>query len=270
MNKLSVFITTLNNDRTLRRCLQSVSFADQILLLDSFSEDQTLAIAAEFNCRIEQQAFAGYGPQKQAALDLTAHRWVLLLDADEALTENAQVQIRELLAGNPDAAGYRLPRIEQMFWRMQSPASRLNYFLRLFDKTRGHIGDMPVHAGPVVDGPVKKLEAPFCHFGEIDIHTKVEKINAYSTGLVADKVARNQSGERWRMIFYPPFAFVRSYFFKRQFINGWAGFISAVSGAFYVFLKYAKLFEYRQFGRNGQDDLKPHAKAKSNPDTRVD
>jgi glycosyltransferase involved in cell wall biosynthesis len=257
MNKLSVFVTTLNNGETLRQCLQSVCFADEIVLLDSFSDDQTLAIARGFGCRIEQQAFAGYGPQKQAALDLTRHRWVLLLDADEALSRGAQEQIRELLAGAPQAAGYSLPRIEQMFWRMQSPASRLNYFLRLFDKTRGHISDMPVHAAPVVEGPVKKLEAPFYHYGENDIHTKVGKINDYSTGLVADKVANKQAGPRWRMILYPPFFFFRSYVFKRQFVNGWAGFVSAVCGSFYVFLKYAKLYEHRQFKRTGQPQRAP-------------
>jgi glycosyltransferase involved in cell wall biosynthesis len=266
MNQLSVFITTFNNDRTLRACLQSVSFAEQIVVLDSFSNDQTLAIAAEFNCRIEQQVFAGYGPQKQAALDLTEHRWVFLLDADEALSEEAQLRIHELLAGNPEAAGYRLPRIEQMFWRMQSPASRLNYFLRLFDKTRGHISDMPVHAAPVVAGPVKKLKAAFYHFGEVDIHTKVGKMNDYSTGLVDDKVSRNQTGSRWRMMLYPPFFFVRSYLFKRQFVNGWAGFISAVCGSFYVFLKYAKLYEYRRLERASRPRSETASSADPNHD----
>ena len=256
MSKLSVFVTTYNNAETLRRCLESVRFSDEIVLLDSFSEDQTLAIAHEFECRTKQQVFLGYGPQKQAALDLTRNRWVLLLDADEALSSQAQQQIQQLLAAGPDAAGYSLPRIEQMFWQMQSPLSRLNYFLRLFDKTRGHISDLPIHAAPVVDGPVKKLDAPFYHYGEVDIHTKVEKVNRYSTGLVADKLARNQDGERWRMILYPPFFFVRAYLFKRQFVNGWAGFISAVCGAFYVFLKYAKLHEHRQFERDGRPQHK--------------
>jgi glycosyltransferase involved in cell wall biosynthesis len=246
MNKLSVFVTTLNNERTLRQCLESVSFAAEIVILDSFSSDGTLAIAEAFGARVEQQAFAGYGAQKQAALDLTSHRWVLLMDADEALSGRAIDCIQRLLAGQPDAVGYSLPRIEQMFWQMQSEGSRLNYFLRLFDKQHGHISDMPVHAAPVVDGPVHRLDAPFYHYGEVDIHTKVDKINAYSTGLTQDKLARATLGSRWRMIFYPPFFFLRGYFLKRQFVNGWAGFISAVCGSFYVFLKYAKLYEARR------------------------
>ncbi len=246
MPALSVFITTFNNARTLERCLESVAWADEVVVLDSFSEDETVAIARRFGCMLRQQAFAGYGPQKQAALELTSHDWVLLLDADEALSDRAQRAIRELLARGPTAAGYRLPRIEQMFWQMQHPASRLNRFLRLFDKRRGRISQIPIHAAPEVDGPVADLDAPFFHYGEVDIHAKVDKINQYSSGLVADKLERGQGFERTRMLVYPPFAFVRAYLFKRQFLNGWAGFIASVTGAFYVFLKYAKLFEHRR------------------------
>ncbi|MFK7955938.1 MAG: glycosyltransferase family 2 protein [Lysobacterales bacterium] len=246
MPELSVFVTTLNNDRTLGRLLDSVAFADEIVLLDSFSSDETVKIAQAAGCRVEQSPFSGYGPQKQKALDLTRHRWVLLMDADEALTPQAQRVIADLLKTEPDCAGYRLPRIEQMFWRLQSERSRLNDFLRLFDKTRGKMGDMPIHAAPEVTGPVRRLDAPFVHFGEVDVHTKVDKINHYSTGLVVDKQRRGQRFTRLRMLLYPPWFFVRGYIFKRQFLNGWAGFISAICGAFYVFLKYAKLFESRQ------------------------
>ncbi|MDJ0654527.1 MAG: glycosyltransferase family 2 protein [Xanthomonadales bacterium] len=251
---LSVFITTYNNGGTLARCLDSVAWASDIVVLDSFSKDDTLDIARRYDqCRVEQATFAGYGPQKQAALELTRHRWVLLLDADEALTARAQERIQALLHTGPQANGYRLPRIEQMFWRMQSESSRLNTFLRLFDKRHGRISDMPVHAAPEVEAPVEELDAPFLHFGEVDIHTKVDKINHYSTGLVEDKARRRQGLVRTRMLLYPPFAFLRSYLFKRQFVNGWAGFIASVVTAFYAFLKYAKLYEQRQDGDRGED-----------------
>ncbi len=243
MQSLSAFVTTLNNAATLDACLASVAWADEIVVLDSFSNDATLDIARRHGARIFQQAFRGYGPQKQDALEKTTHRWVLLLDADEVLTEQAQRTIRELLAGEPDADGYELPRIEQLFWRMPHPLCRMNYYLRLFDKTRGRVSDMPVHAAPKVDGTVRKLAAPFVHYGEPDIHTKVAKVNAYSTGLVPDKQARGRRPSPWIMVFYPPLFFVRLYVFKRGFLNGWAGFIASVVGAFYAFLKYAKLYE---------------------------
>lgn len=259
MQKLSAFITTFNNAHTLVTTLESVKWADEIVLLDSFSTDATLEIAARYGCKIFQHRFLGYGPQKQMALEHTTHRWVLLLDADEALSPALQDEVRALLARGPEYDGYTMPRQEQMFWRMNSLHVRMNHFLRLFDKQKGRLNDVPVHAAPEVDGSIGRLKAPFYHFGEVDIHTKVEKINSYSTGLVADKVAKRQSANPLRMVFYPPFAFVRLYIFKRNFLNGWGGFIVSVSGAFYAFLKYAKLYEYRQFEKHGARLLPPGA-----------
>ncbi|HXH04229.1 MAG TPA: glycosyltransferase family 2 protein [Candidatus Competibacteraceae bacterium] len=252
MTRLSVFITTYNNGRTLRACLESVKWADEIVVLDSFSSDDTLAIAARYGARITQQPFQGYGRQKQQALELTRHPWVLLLDADEALSPQLQCEIRQLLAQGPAADGYEMPRQEQLFWRMYHPRVRMNHYLRLFRRDRGSIDDMPIHAAPRVAGRIERLQAPLYHYGETDIHTKVEKINGYSTGLVADKLARGRSANPLIMVLYPPLFFLRSYLFKRQFLNGWAGFINAATGAFYVFLKYAKLYEYHQFQKHGR------------------
>ena len=249
--RLSVFITTRNNARTLTACLESVKWADEIVILDSFSTDETLTIAQRYGVHLSQHEFMGYGPQKRRALAATSYDWVLLLDADEALSPALQLEIRHLLQAGPAAAGYELPRQEQMFWRMYSPATRMNYYLRLFDKRQGGIDDLPVHAAPKVTGRVARLKAPLYHYGETDIHTKVDKINAYSTGLVADKIKKQKWGIPLIMLCYPPVFFLRSYLFKRNFLNGWAGFINSVVAAFYVFLKYAKLYEYHQFARYG-------------------
>lgn len=257
MEKLSVFITTFNNERTLAATLESVKWAEEIVVLDSFSTDSTLEIASRYGSHVFQHRFLGYGPQKQMALEHTTNRWVLLLDADEALSPESQTEIRELLQRGLDCDGYALPRQEQLFWRMIHPQVRMNYFLRLFDRSKGRLSDMPVHAAPKVDGKIGRLQHPFYHFGETDIHTKVEKMNSYSTGLVADKVARHQSANPWRLVLYPPFAFLRLYIFKRNFLNGWAGFITSVVGAFYAFLKYAKLYEYRQFEKYGASMMPP-------------
>lgn len=251
MEKLSAFITTLNNARTLPICLESVKWADEIIVLDSYSSDETLQIAEGYGAQIFQQKFLGYGPQKQSAMEKTSHRWALLLDADEALSPELQEEIQKLLKRGPACDGYELLRQEQMFWQMASTRSRLNGFLRLFDKTRAYISDMPIHAAPKVDGKIGRLNAPFYHFGEIDIHTKVDKINHYSTGLVADKIAKGKKASPWTMIFYPPLFFLRIYFLKRNFLNGWAGFIASATMAFYAFLKYAKVFEFYQKRKHG-------------------
>ncbi len=256
---LSVIITTFNNARTLAYCLESVKWADEIVLLDSFSTDDTMRIAAQYGCVTMQHAFLGYGRQKQLALNHATHPWVLLLDADEALSPEAQQEIRTLLEGVPDRDGYTLPRLEQQFWRMCHPKVRINRFLRLFQREKTHFSEMPVHAAPQVNGRIGKLKSVFYHFGDTDIHLKVARVNSYSTGLVQDKLVKKQGGERWRMVLYPPFFFFRSFILKRNCLNGWAGFITSVSGAFYVFLKYAKLYEYKQFERFGTSLLPPGA-----------
>ncbi len=243
---LSVVVTTLDNAATLERCLASAAWADEIVVLDSGSRDATLEIAKKYTSRIHAQTFAGYSAQKQRAIDLAAHDWVLLLDADEALGGGSRAAIEAALI-DPQMAGFRLPRREQMFWTFQHALSRTNAHLRLIDRRRCRMNDVPVHAAPQTDGPTRTLRAAtFLHYGEPDIATKVDKINAYSSGLVADKLRRRQRFVSARMLFYPPVFFVRQYFFKRYFLNGWAGFISAATGAFYVFLKYAKLYEARR------------------------
>lgn len=244
--RLSAVVTTFNNAATLERCLASIAFADDLVVLDSGSTDVTLEIAQKYKARVFTEPFKDYSAQKQSAIDKAAHDWVLLLDADEALTPAAKPVIAAALE-SPSVAGYRLPRREQMFWTFQHAWSWTNAHLRLFDRRRGGMNAVPVHAAPEVTGPVRTLRgAVLLHYGEPDIRTKVDKINAYSSGLVADKLRRRQRFIGARMLLYPPVFFVRQYVFKRYFLSGWAGFISAASGAFYVFLKYAKVYEARR------------------------
>jgi glycosyltransferase involved in cell wall biosynthesis len=257
MARLSAFITTFNNSRTLAACLRSVAWADEIVVLDSFSTDDTCDIATQFGCALYQHEFMGYGPQKQLALDKTTHEWVLLLDADEMLSQALVTEIRQLLENEPAADGYEIPRQEQVFWRMATRAVRMNHYLRLFRKSNGHVCDMPIHAAPKVNGRVVRLKASFYHFGETNVHTKVEKINAYSSGLVEHKRRGRTAVNPLVLVFYPPWFFVRSYLFKRGFLNGWAGFIASSVAAFYVFLKYAKLYERYRFEQRVPESMPP-------------
>ncbi len=134
---LSLIVTTMNNAATLRRCLESAAWADDIVVLDSGSTDATLSIAAEFGARVFHEPFKGYAAQKQSAIDKARHRWTLLLDADEALADDARVAIETALAA-PQVAGFRLPRRRQVFWTFNHAGVRLNTHLRLFDRARAH------------------------------------------------------------------------------------------------------------------------------------
>jgi glycosyltransferase involved in cell wall biosynthesis len=240
---LSVVIITRDNADTLERCLAAVDWAEEIVVLDSGSTDATLDIARRHGARIETHPFDDYGPQKQRAIDLARHDWILNLDADEILSPGTRGVIERALE-NPQVAGYRLPRRERMFWGVQHPWSHRNGHLRLFDRRHGRMNTVPVHAAVEVDGPVETLKrADFVNMGDDDIAARVAKINRYSSGMVADKLARRQRFSGPMMLVYPPIFFVRQYLFKRYFLSGWAGFVASVLGSVYVFLKYAKLHE---------------------------
>lgn len=245
---LSAVVTTLDNADTLVKCLASLSFAEDLVVLDSGSRDATRDIAAAHGARVSVQPFRGYGPQKADAIALARHDWILLLDADEWLPADSAARLQEALADAVSSGirGYRLPRIEWLFWRYQHPASRPNTYLRLFDRRHYRMSASPIHAAPEVDGAVRTLaDAPFFHDGERDLDTKVRKINAYAEGLKHERPGMPLWQLRLRMVCYPPWYFLRSYLLKRQFLNGWAGFVHAVVLAFYAFLKDAKRHEAR-------------------------
>ena len=246
--RVSGVVTTLNNAATLDDCLASLSFCDELVVLDSGSHDATLQIAGRHGARIAAQPFAGYGPQKQAAIDLASGEWILLLDADEHLADAGRAAIERELAA-PRADGYRLPRQEWLFWRWSHPGTRANWQLRLFRKDRGRMNMVPVHAAPEVDGRVLDLDAPFRHYGEPRLADRVDKINRYSSGLVEHKRGKRTRLIALRLLFYPGVAFLKLYLGKRYFLNGWAGFFAAKTQAFYAFLKYAKVLEAQRQSR---------------------
>lgn len=242
----SAVVTTFNNAATLERCLRSVGEAAELLVLDSGSDDATVAIAQSCGARVAVQAFRGYGAQKQAAVDLAQHDWVLLLDADEALSPALAIEIDALMQQGPDAQAYRLRRREQLFWRWQRRGTKLIQAVRLFQRQRCRLSALAVHAAVETDGRVGQLRGELLHYGEVDVHSKVARINAYSSGMVQDRLRRCQGGVAWRLLLYPCVAFWREYLLRRQFLNGWAGLIAARTSAFYAFLKYAKVYDAKQ------------------------
>ncbi len=242
---LSVVVTTFNSADTLDACLRSVMWAEELVVLDSGSTDATLAIAARYHAKIHTRPFAGYSMQKQAAIDLASHRWVLLLDADEALPAGATTRLRKALTA-PAHAGYGLWRREWQLWRWQSPRARLNHYVRLFDRRRARMSGHEVHESVVVAGSIGVLEIIIDHYGEPDIAGRVAKANRYSSMQRVDLERRKVSWLRLRMMAYPMVAFARYYLLRGHWRAGWAGFIAARVHAFYAFLKYAKLYEARR------------------------
>lgn len=246
---LTLVVTTYNNAATLARCLDSVPPVADAVVLDSGSSDASCELARARGARVYTQRFAGYGPQKAAAIAHARSPWVLLLDADEWLSQPAAAALQKLFGdGLPSCDGYTLARREWLFWQFQHPATRMNRYLRLFRRDRMTMTSASIHAAPSVAGLVGRLPGWLMHDGERDIRTKVDKVNAYASGTAADRLRRGSGWVRTRMVLYPPLFFLRTWLYKRQILNGWAGFIASVTGAFYVFLKYAKVYEARRRG----------------------
>lgn len=243
MNTLGAVVTTFNNADTLSKCLESLTFCDEIIVLDSDSDDATREIAARYKARIFVEPFKGYGPQKQSAIDKAVSDWVLLLDADEFIDKSAADIIRNAIASD-SVDGYRLPRREWLFWQWPHSLTRPNWQLRLFRKTRAAMNNVPVHAAPEVDGRTENLPLNFYHTGEKDLAQRVDKANSYSSGLLEQK--KSDHFLALRVLFYPAFVFFRFYVLKRYFLNGWAGYLAARTQSFYAFLKYAKRLEQRK------------------------
>ncbi len=215
---ISVIVTTFNNARTLPALLESVRWADEVLIVNSFSTDATQLIAQKYGARFVQYKFRGYGPQKQLAMDLAAHDWVLLLDADERVTPELAQEIASLNTQGFSKSGYSIPRQEQIFWRMSSLKVRANGYLRLFDRRQTAMNEVPVHAAPMTTGAVGRTQHSFQHFGDTSIHAKVARVNSYSTGLVGFKARSNPL----LMVFYFPVVILQDLCVEAR-VSQWLG-----------------------------------------------
>jgi len=249
---VSAVITCFNSAKTIEKCLHSLFWADEIIVLDSFSEDDTVPLVEKFiaaehtSVHLHQQSFKGFSQQKQDVIDRAQNDWVMLLDADECLTPKAIKKLKKWQNKMPKADAYNLPRVEWVFWHWAHPWVKRNEFIRLFNRQKSHMSQDLVHESIQVDGTVKKLYAPFKHYGETSIQVKLEKINRYSALAAQQKFDQGKRCSVFRLFLYPVFYFFRQYFIKRQIFNGVAGVINATLNSYYAYLKYAKLYELQQ------------------------
>ena len=247
---LSVCIITGNEEENIRRCLESVSWADEIVVVDSFSTDRTREIVREYTDRVFQHRWVGYIGQKAIARNLARGEWILFVDADEAVSPALREEILATLRhGVPDGIdGFDFPR---QVWYMRRWIRHGDWYpdtkLRLFRKARGHCCGIEPHERIEVQGEVRHLSAPLFHYTYDDVADQVSTMNRFSTISARSKDLRSRSVPflLWGMLMHPPFRFFRCYFLKRGFLDGVAGLVIARSAAFSTFLKYAKLWEAR-------------------------
>ncbi len=242
---VSAIVVCHNEEENIGACLESLRWCDEIVVVDSFSTDKTVEICRRYTDRVIQKPWAGYRDQKAFAHSQATQDWVLLVDSDERVTPELEYEISEALTGdNNEYSGYALPRLVyylNRWWRRGGWYP--DYDLRLFRRERAAWGGTDPHEKVIVQGKVRRLRHPLHHFTYRDIEDHVDRINRF-TSISSRELHR--SGQSWRLsdaLLRPAARFFRSYFLRRGFMEGFAGFHVAVTAAVYVFLKYAKLWE---------------------------
>ena len=244
MPKLSVTVITLNEAVDLAAALESVAWADEIVVVDSESTDETVAIARRFTDRVVVRAWSGYADQKNHAASLATHDWVLSLDADERVPPALAGDIRSALSAQPAHAAFRMRRVT---WHLGRWIRTTDWYpdhqVRLYNKGVARWTGQHVHEAVDVNGTTGELSGELHHYAYRDIADHLETIDRYT-----DYAARQmrEGGRRaglLQLAGHPPLAFLRNYAVRRGFRDGVPGFVISAMNAYYVFLKFAKLWE---------------------------
>jgi glycosyltransferase involved in cell wall biosynthesis len=245
--KLSVTVITSNEAADLADALASVAWADEIVVVDSRSSDDTVSIARRFTDRVVSRDWPGYIEQKNYAAALASHDWILSLDADERVTPELAAEIQARLAAPPQQAAFRIPRVTWHLGRwIRSTDWYPDFQLRLYDRRAAEWTGQYVHEAVLVRGAVGELKGELQHYAYRDLADHLETIDRYTT-LAARQM--HEAGRRARVFdlaVHPPLAFLRNYIVRGGFRDGTIGFVISRMNAYYVFLKFAKLWELQR------------------------
>lgn len=243
---LSATIIARDAAHQIRPCLESVAFADEIVVVDSGSRDATPEIARALGARVIHQDWLGYGPQKQFAVEAARHDWVLALDADERVTPELRAAIEAALTA-PRAAGFEMARCNRFLGRwLRHGEGYPDWSLRLFDRRRARWSADPVHEKVLCDGPVARLSGDLLHESCDTLEAYLAKQNRY-TSLQAELLYRQGRRAHLTQLLASPVArFVKFYLLRAGFLDGVPGLIHILIGCHNSFLKYAKLWERQQ------------------------
>jgi len=263
--KLSVAIITYNEEANIRRTLESVTWADEIVVVDSGSTDGTLTICREYTDKIIHQDWLGFAMQKNAAIDRTTGDWVLSLDADEPIEPLLAREIRDIMASSAAQDGYLIPRRTFFLGKeIRHGGWYPDYNLRLFRNGRGRFEDRVVHEAIRVQGTVGRTGYAILHYAYPDLASYMSSINKYSSLAVSVMAERGIGGFKttWvNILLRPLFTFLLRYIFRMGFLDGKHGLVLNIYHSYYVFAKYAKAWEFArtsgiQRAPYGKSDLK--------------
>ncbi len=242
-NKLSAVIITKNEAAAIGRCLSSLNWVNEIVVVDTYSEDDTAAICNKYNCILKEVEWMGFGRTKQYAVDLASNEWVLSIDADEEVTLELKNKIIEIM-NVPAADGYQIKR--ESFYlgkKIKYCGWQRDYPLRLFNKKKGRFTDDIVHESIRVDGKKLKINEPLLHYTYPTIASHISKMNRYSDLAAQNLTSGGKSFSISAAIFFGLNKFLKMYFLQLGFLDGRAGFLLCFNSAFGVYLKYVKTWK---------------------------
>jgi len=241
--KVAVTIITKDEAANIDACLASVAWADEILVVDSGSTDDTVARARTRGARVIVRDWPGYSEQKNFAAGEVACDWILSVDADERVTGALAAEVRARLATDPAPAGFRIPRVTWHLGRwIRTTDWYPDYQLRLYDRRRARWTTTRVHESVEAEGEVGRLASDLEHYAYRDLAHHYATMDRYTTLAAAEMHERGRRAGIIDLSLHPWAAFVRNYVIRRGFLDGLPGFIISVMNAYYVFMKFAKLW----------------------------
>lgn len=250
MPSISVTVITKNEASDIGAALESVRWADEIVVVDSGSTDDTTAIAKRFTDRVFVRDWPGYAAQKNAAAALATHDWVLSLDADERVTPALATEIRHALETSTHVSAFRIPRVTWHLGRwVRTTDWYPDYQIRLYQRHQARWNGAHVHESVSVDGTLGTLAHELEHFAYRDIADHLETIDRYTSLAARQMREQGRRAGLLQIAGHPPFAFFRNYVLRGGFRDGHVGFVISAMNAYYVFLKFAKLWELDRSGR---------------------
>lgn len=243
--KISTFILCCNEEKKIRQCLESISWSDEIIIVDSGSTDQTLDIAREFTDKIYHNDWPGFVAQKKYGLSLCSNEWVLNIDSDEVVSPELQNEIKQKLQLNdPEIHGFEINRVVYFlgkWWRKGGWYPE--YRLRLLRKSHTTWGGVDPHEKAIVTGKVERIKGELLHFTYDSIHDQIQSLNNHSTWAAKSLAKEGEQTTFVNIVLRPISRFIKFYFLKKGFLEGLPGVLVAILEAYYTFLKYLKLWE---------------------------
>lgn len=251
---LSVIVIAKNEAGVIRRCLESVAWADEIVVLDSGSTDATVEISKQCSARVETGTdWQGFGVQKSRVLALATGDWVLSIDADEWVTQELRAEIQAALASPGAHSAFRMPRLSSYCGRfMRHSGWWPGYVTRLFRRGRARFSDDLVHEKLIVDGAVASLRAPLMHESYRDLEQVLSKVDAYSSAGAQMALRRGGSASLFGAVLRGLWTFFRTYILRAGFLDGREGFMLAVSNAEVTYYRSLKIMLLAERGKPGQ------------------